>query len=210
MSEDRTKYGGKRMPRPPLLLDRLPGDGERMTTFEYLFSPETLRVQELHHGVVRVAESPTPRHQRVVLKLATVLRAQIEPAGLGEIFIAPLDVILDQVRDLVVQPDLFFVSHAREHIVTDRVWGAPDLVVEVLSPKPRLGSLETRLRWFADYGVRECWLVHQIARQIEVLRFDAGNEVTRRVYGARDRVVSELMPDLDLRPRDLISVAFGS
>ncbi len=198
------------MPRPSLLLDRLPDDGERMTAFEYLFSPETPRVQELHHGVVRVAESPTPRHQRLVLKLATILRAQVEPPGLGEIFIAPLDVVLDQVKDLVVQPDLFFVSHAREHIVTDRVWGAPDLVVEVLSPKPRLGSLETRLRWFTDYGVRECWLVHQIARQVEVLRFDAGSEATRRVYGAHDRVVSDRIPDLDLLVGDLISVDYGS
>jgi Uma2 family endonuclease len=49
-------------------------------------------------------------------------------------------------------------------IVTDRVWGPPDLVLEVLSPRPRIGTLQERIDWFSRYGVRECWLVHQDAR----------------------------------------------
>jgi Uma2 family endonuclease len=76
------------------------------------------------------------------------------------VWLSPIDVILDAERALVVQPDLLVVSEARRAIVQDRVRGAPDLMIEVLSPNPRVGSIAERLRWFARYDVRECWLVH--------------------------------------------------
>jgi Uma2 family endonuclease len=208
MSQRRIPYGAKSMPSTSYGPDYLPHDGERMSTMRYLYSGETLRVQELHYGIVHVAESPTPRHQRLAFRLAQALSAKVEADELGEVFIAPLDVVLDQARDLVVQPDVFFVSKAQAHIVTDRVWGAPDLVVEVLSPRPRIGSLEQRIAWFAGYGVRECWLVHQMARQIEILRFDAGAVTTPRLFGQRDQVTSGVIPGLDIRLIDLITTSY--
>ena len=87
------------------------------------------------------------------------------------IWLSPIDVVLDRDSHLVVQPDLIVVAEARVGIVTDRVWGPPDLVIEVLSPAPRIGTLDERIAWFAQYGVRECWLVHQDARTVEVLEF---------------------------------------
>lgn len=204
MSHSWRKGGVQGMPNSSFVLDRLPDDGERMTTTQYLRTPESLRVQELHHGILHVAESPAPRHQRLVFKLARTLAERVEPARLGEVFIAPLDVILDQGKHLVVQPDLFYVARARAHIVSDRVWGPPDLVVEVLSPNLRLGNLQERLEWFAAYGVRECWLVHQLAGQIEVIRFGAARVATRREYGGQDAVASDVIPDLDLRLDDLL------
>jgi Uma2 family endonuclease len=107
-----------------------------MTTAEYLKMPETVRPQELANGLLRVADSPTPHHQRAVLDLARALDGHVRECGLGEIWLSPLDVILDYDAALVVQPDLFFVSSERSWIVAERVRGAPDLVIEVLSPKP--------------------------------------------------------------------------
>jgi len=51
---------------------------------------------------------------------------------------------------------LFFISNERGHTLSDRVCGAPDLVVEVLCPNPRIGKLGERIEWFARYGVSEC------------------------------------------------------
>src|SRR5262249_25403254 len=105
-----------------------------MTTDDYLHSYETSRPRELVYGVVREPAAPFFSHQQVVLKIARRLADYVESAGLGVIGVAPLDVILDADRSLIVQPDVLFVATERQAIIRNQVWGAPDLVVEVLSP----------------------------------------------------------------------------
>ncbi len=122
-----------------------------MTTNEYLRTPEWLVPTELIYGVMRVADAPLPHHQRAVRDLCFALVEHAETRHLGEVWMSPLDVILDAERALVLQPDLLFISNERSHILTDRVRGAPDLVVEVLSPNPRIGELGERIAWFAEY-----------------------------------------------------------
>src|SRR6478609_11100993 len=165
-----------------------------MTTAEYLATPETVRPQELAFGVWRVAESPTPRHQQAVLSLVLSVHEYLQVNRVGTVWLAPLDVILDDEHALVVQPDLFVISNERAHILIDRVRGAPDLVVEVLSPHPRVGDINERVQWFAQYGVRECWLVHQIDRWIDVLTFEDGRTTMRRRFAAHERIESNVLP----------------
>jgi Uma2 family endonuclease len=165
-----------------------------MTTAEYLATPETVRPQELAFGVWRVADSPTPRHQEAVLRLILALHEYLQVDRVGTLWPAPLDVILDAERALIVQPDLFVISNERAHILTDRVRGAPDLVVEVLSPRPRVGDIDERVQWFAQYGVRECWLVHQIDRWIDVLTFEGGKTPMRRRFATHERIESDVLP----------------
>jgi Uma2 family endonuclease len=98
----------------------------------------------------------------------------------------------DYDRALVLQPDLLFVSRQRSHIVQDRVVGAPDMILEVLSPHPRIGSLDQRVELFARYGVRELWLLHQDTRRFELLGSENGRAVSRYSvdYGTRSRPTS--------------------
>ena len=128
--------------------------GPPMTTDEYFLTPETMLPQELVWGRVRDAAAPTPGHQWVVGGLYIALTDHVRQHGGGAIWLSPIDVVLDRDSHLVVQPDLILVSEPRIGIVTDRVWGAPDLVIEVLSPWPRIGTLDERIAWFAQYGVR--------------------------------------------------------
>ena len=159
-----------------------------MTTDEYLRTPETMLPQELVWGRVRDAAAPTPGHQWVVGGFFIALTKHVRQHGGGAIWLSPIDVVLDRDSHLVVQPDLVLVSESRIGIVTDRVWGAPDLVIEVLSPRPRIGTLDERISWFAQYGVRECWLVHQDARTVEVLEFSSGTVMDRRVVQAEEHI----------------------
>lgn len=174
-----------------------------MTIAEYLDTPETVLPRELAFGVLRVADSPVVRHQRVVRDLTIALTACACEHRLGEVLPAPMDVILDRERDLVVQPDIVFVSAAREAIVSDRIYGAPDLVVEVLSPHPRIGRLHEQVEWFARYGVKECWLVDLALRQVAVLTFDEGRIAGRGLFSDTQVIASAVMPACRLRPYDL-------
>ena len=186
------RWHRRRMPAPPI------------HTHEYLRTPETLLPQELVYGYVREAAAPTPAHQRVVGALHVRLWHHLRETSAGDVWLAPIDVVLDVDRDLVVQPDLSVVLAAHADLVTDRIWGAPDLVVEVMSPRPRIGTLEERLAWFATYGVRECWLVHLPGSRIEVVRFADGVPVTTN-YGPLDAIRSSVLPGLQLTPYDVMS-----
>ena len=181
-------------PAPPL-----------MTVDDYFTNtPETVMPAELVFGTLRVADSPTPRHQSAVAELFRALDAHVRARALGKVWLAPLDVVLDEPQALIVQPDLFFISNEREWIVADRVRGAPDLVVEVLSPNPRIGRVEEHVQWFAEYGVRECWLVHQDHRSVTVLRFDGGRVADRGVYDRRGRLESSVLPEFSACLNDML------
>ena len=166
-----------------------------MTVDEYFHTPESALPAQLRFGVLHVAEAPAPRHQSAVAHLFRALDAYVRARGIGEVWLSPLDVVLDEERALIVQPDLMFISKENEWIVRDRVRGAPDLVIEVLSPNPRIGKTDERVAWFAEYGVRECWLVHQDRREVTVLQFANRRVASRRVFSRREAIVSVVLPD---------------
>jgi Uma2 family endonuclease len=174
-----------------------------MTSAEYFATPETVLPRELAFGALRVADAPTTNHQRVVRDVTVALHAYTSFHRLGEVLPAPIDVILDYDDALIVQPDVVFVSSERSHIIGDRLAGAPDLVVEVLSPHPRIGRLDERLGWFATYGVRECWLLDLPRRDVVVLRFAAGSVVERRRVAHDEAIDSDVLPGVPLRPADV-------
>jgi Uma2 family endonuclease len=122
---------------------------------DYLALPDEPRC-ELLYGRLLVTPSPTLRHQRVVGRLFGLLRDLAERSG-GEAFVSPLDVSL--AEHSIVQPDLIFVTKGRSSILRTRVEGAPDLVVEILSPSTARRDLGEKLRLYAESGVAEYWIV---------------------------------------------------
>jgi Uma2 family endonuclease len=147
---------------------------------------------------------PTPRHQHAVAQLFLALNAHVRSRELGRVWLSPLDVILDESKALVVQPDLMFISRDREYIVQDRVRGAPDLVIEVLSPSPRIGRTEEHLRWFAEYGVRECWLLRQDRKSLQVLEFSNRQVRAQRSIASNQVIASSVLPDFSARLLDIL------
>jgi Uma2 family endonuclease len=141
-----------------------------------------------------VADAPFVNHQRVLLKLAMALIDHVERWSAGEVFIAPIDVILGRDPALVVQPDLLFVSSGRLGMVQERIYGAPDLVIEILSPHPRIGQIDERFHRYVEHGVREIWVYHQPERHMEILSCDGGSVVARRLVGWEDRIESSVLP----------------
>ena len=168
----------------------------RITYQDYLQMPEGERYEVLE-GDLKMVPAPSERHQRAVLALSYVLVTQVERPGLGRVNIAPLDVILDD--DTVVQPDLCIVLKDRLSIVApEGLRGAPDLVVEVLSPRTAARDRDVKRRLYGRYGVREYWIVDPDGRTVEVLINSGGNMAITGVFAASDRVESPLLSTLEL------------
>lgn len=175
-----------------------------MNAQEYYATPESLRPTELAFGTLQVRDAPSFMHQEAVSALFVALREHVRGRALGRVCIAPLDVVLDEARALVVQPDVFYVSNEREGIVGRRIYGPPDLVVEVLSPQPRVGDLERRLEWFASYGVRECWAYHQTEQRLEIITFVDGAIDRRPLIALGDTIDSPCLPDFTFTLRQVL------
>lgn len=124
-------------------LVRLPDDGKR---------------HELIDGVHIVTPSPSTAHQRVAGNLFFLIRLHLESHPIGTVFMAPLDVVFSEFD--VVEPDLLFVSAARSAQVRSRgVFGAPDLVVEILSPGTRRTDEAVKRQLYERCGVIEYWVI---------------------------------------------------
>jgi Uma2 family endonuclease len=176
-----------------------------MTTNEYLYdTEESNRIRELAMG--RVCEPPAPffNHQSLVLRVATIWSNHVQPRKLGRVAVAPVDVVLDRERALILQPDVLFVSTPRLSIVRDQVWGAPDLVAEVLSHSTKQRDRGEKLAWYRQYGVRECWLVDLYNDSVTVHDFTGSTPVVRLSRGV-DAIVSSVLPDLELSAFGLYS-----
>ncbi|MCH7653545.1 MAG: Uma2 family endonuclease, partial [Chloroflexi bacterium] len=141
----------------------------RMTYEEYLEGPEIKGRYDIVDGVLKMAPSPTRKHQEILGQLYHLLRNFLDETRLGSAFIAPLDVVIEREPLKIRQPDLLFVSNERAEILHDIVEGAPDLVVEILSPSNSRADIQEKLDDYAGLGVSECWLVSPEGRTVEVL-----------------------------------------
>jgi Uma2 family endonuclease len=168
-----------------------------MTLQKYLANPETTRPQELAYGILREPPAPSFDHQIIVGRMHSALDRHVRRFELGHVVSSPVDVVLDLERALVVQPDVAFISREREQICTDRIWGAPDLVVEVLSTATRRHDQTSKLDWYRRYRVRECWLVDPVSRTIHVIDLSAA--VEGRAFGETRMLRSNVLPKLRIR-----------
>jgi len=168
----------------------------KLTVVDYMSTPDDSRYQLLD-GELVLAPSPTDKHQNVAGNIYFFLRRFASDANVGRIRIAPLDVVLGE--NDVVQPDVLFVSNERATIITDEnIEGAPDLVVEVLSPSTEGRDRGYKCDLYARHGVRECWLVDPAAETVEVLTEVAESFVTAATYRRAQTLVSPLLPGLTI------------
>ena len=154
-------------PLPDWLGEEFPPQGS-WTYEDYRRTPDDGRRYEVIRGVLRVSPAPAPHHQRVLARLFRILDRFVTRRKIGEVFLSPLDVLLPGLTS-PIQPDLLFVRRERAHIVKKRhILGAPDLVVEILSPSNTGPEMQVRLDVLAEGGVEECWVVDPEALKIEV------------------------------------------
>ena len=166
-----------------------------MTLEEYEALPEEVRV-ELIGGRVYDMASPTVDHQALAGELYFRFMDYFDKkGGKCKVFIAPLDVELKREPPTIVQPDVMIVCDPEKLGDRRRVYGAPDLAIEVVSPSNEKHDYLRKLNLYMDAGVREYWIVNPQSRQINIYEMKDEKFQTRN-WTFKDKVPVGLYPDL--------------
>jgi len=168
-------------------VQQLPDDGHRHEAIE---------------GELHVTPAPSIRHQRVSQKLEQELLRLLEAPGHGIVIDAPVGVEFPSTGE-GVQPDIVFVSSARTHIIADAaIRGAPDLVVEILSPTTERRDRGVKRKLYERQGVFEYWIVDLEGETVEVWSFGERPSEAPALQRFTDslpvRLGSEFIGEIDL------------
>lgn len=143
---------------------------ERITTNDFRameFDDTDTFYYELLNGELVAKSAPSPLHQRISRNIFRALDNFVIANNLGEVLYAPLDVFLDEYN--ATQPDVLFLSREKQHLVTpDGVQGAPDLIVEIISPSSMKRDRGDKMKLYERCGIGEYWLVDARTRSVEV------------------------------------------
>lgn len=146
-----------------------------------------------------MSPAPRPDHQRAIVALLRNFLAYMEQHPVGEVLIAPIDVILPGLTS-PVQPDLIFITHEQAHIVKEKfIEGVPDLIAEVLSPGNPAHDRSLKFQIYARAGVREYWLVDCDAQTIDIYVLRGQAYAPLGSFGPGQETHSEVLADFTVK-----------
>ena len=175
----------------------------KRTYEDYRRTPDDRRY-ELLDGELVMVPAPNRKHQRILGTLYAELRRFTQEHGVGEVFVAPFDVVLSDTD--VVQPDVLFLSRAREHRSTEEnVRGAPDLVIEILSPSTADRDLGYKHELYGRHGVLEYRIVDPVAETVAVQRQQDGRLEPAGTFGRGESLATPLLEGWTLEVNDIFA-----
>jgi Uma2 family endonuclease len=176
---------------------------DRYTTDDLLHLPDGMRA-ELIDGQIYYMSSPTHLHQSVLLELAAAIHFFIRSKKGGcQTCIAPFDIYLDENDTTCVQTDLSIICE-KEKIKNDGCHGAPDWIIEIVSPSSRKRDYIIKLNKYWTAGVKEYWIVDPDEQKISVYPFHSSDEAfSVQTYSFRDKVPVGIYEDFIIDFADL-------
>ncbi len=177
----------------------------RWTFEDWLRLPDDTFRYEIIEGELFVSPSPGTNHQIAVSSLLAAMHHYARYNNLGLVLTSPIGVRLP-LRDSIVQPDILFIRRERVAIVKDDVIdGAPDLVVEILSPSNWVYDRSHKQEAYLQAGVREYWIVDYRARTVDVLVLEDDEYVQRGQYGEGSMVASETLTGFSIAVAEIFA-----
>jgi Uma2 family endonuclease len=178
-------------------VERPPAGKIVLTYDQYCALPDDGRRYELLEGELYMTPAPSTQHQRIVMRLSAILFTHVQQRQLGDVLPSPIDVLLSPLT--VVQPDLAFVSQDRRAIITERaIEGAPDLVIEILSPTTAEHDRIRKAQLYSRYGVPHYWIIAPQERQLEVYELAADAYRLVSMHAGDDQFQPLLFPGLTI------------
>lgn len=144
---------------------------ETVTLEQYETLPENRRA-EVFDGIIYDMASPSQEHQTISMELSTILNNYLKSKdGPCRVFHAPFDVKLNDNPLTMVQPDLMIVCN-KNKLDGKRCNGAPDFIIEIVSPGNPAGDYIRKLYHYKNYRVREYWIVDPRRKIVTVNYFE--------------------------------------
>jgi len=176
---------------------------EVYTYADYALLPEGAPYQ-LIGGKLVMTPAPTTYHQIISMRLELKFANFVNEKNLGLVLDAPVDVYFGEKE--TYQPDIIFIARDRFHIIEPaRINGAPDLVVEILSPSTGYYDLKKKARTYARHGVKEYWVADPEDKSIEVYKGQEEKFVLDQRVEEKGKVKSLVLDGLEVEARDVFA-----
>jgi Uma2 family endonuclease len=174
---------------------------QTFTYADYQKLPESEPCQ-LIGGELIMSPAPTLYHQQIIGNIFSALREYVIQKKLGKIFFSPVDVYLD--NENIFQPDIVFISTERSSILDEqKINGAPDVVIEILSPSTAYYDLKKKKEIYEKYGVKEYWIVDPMEKTIDLLVHENGIFVTKGRAAINQTISSMVIPGCVIQTNDI-------
>ena len=177
---------------------------ERKITVKQLFEMDLEEgyFYELINGIIVRKQAPAPTHQRASMRISTMMNNFIIEKKLGELFAAPIDVFFDNYNNS--HPDILFVKKERDFLVTRHgIEGAPDLIVEILSPSTFKTDRKDKFEMYLSFGVPEYWIVDPKNQSIEVYVLE-NNQYKMQFFAIENGLIqSKVLEGLNIEVSDI-------
>ncbi len=169
---------------------------KQATYADYLNTPEGGKFQLIAGEIIEMT-SPSLYHQEVLLNLVSEFRNFLLKNKIGKVFVAPSDVYFSETE--VYQPDIIILlNESFSKMKENKIEGAPDLVVEVLSPSTAYYDLKHKKSIYEKHGVREYWVVDPIDKTVEIFENQNGKFHSTGELSKTDTAKSLLLTTLEI------------
>jgi len=173
-----------------------PPAAKRWTFADLAQFDETERYEIDDGKLIPMAPAPDIYHQRLSHKLNKLLSDFVESRQLGEVLYAPVEVVM--AEDNVAQPDVLFIAKENAGIIKARIEGAPDLVVEILSPSSIRRDRYEKREQYARFSVKEYWIVDPASQSVEILTLQDRNLVVHSLATGTGNAESKVLSGLSI------------
>jgi Uma2 family endonuclease len=178
---------------------------EPLTYKEYKTFPDNDGIRkEILEGELFMTPAPSIKHQIVSQQLFVILYNYIKKNGFGKIFYAPCDIVFSDIN--IVQPDLIFISKKNYEILTDlNIKGAPDLLIEILSPSTKENDRIFKKQIYEKFGVKEYWIVDPENESVEIWILKNHKYLLELKVGKSQTIKSQILKGLKIESSDIFN-----
>lgn len=155
-------------------------------------------IYELLNGVLMKKQAPTSRHQTAVTKILFAFETVVQTHDKGFAFTSPIDVFFDKYNN--TQPDVLFITKERSFLIdpTNGIVGAPDIVVEVISPSSVKADKKDKKELYLQFGVKEFWLIDPVYQTLVLHILNNNQYDIKQELFSEGKIESSILPELNL------------